>query len=252
MTTALVLAGGPADEVAALAAGAPNKAFVPIAGVTLVERTLRALRGANGIDRIVVVAPESAHGHPALALADDVRPDGIKIRDSLRRGLEGLPAEELVLISTSDLPVLTPRSVDDFLERAAAIDPDVGYGCLERAVHRAAYPQVPHTWAPLRGGTYCGTGLMVLRPAVYARLDRFIEQLGHARKNPLALARLFGASVLLRFAVRQLTIAQAESRASEILGAKVRAIVSPYAETAVNVDRMSDVALAETLIHSEV
>jgi hypothetical protein len=33
-----------------------------------------------------------------------------------------------------------------------------------------------------------------------------------------------------------------------MLGARARAIVSPYAETAVNVDRVSDVALAERLV----
>jgi len=44
-----------------------------------------------------------------------------------------------------------------------------------------------------------------------------------------------------------LTIAQAEARASKILGASVRAIRSDYPEMAVNVDRPGDVALAEAL-----
>ncbi len=54
--------------------------------------------------------------------------------------------------------------------------------------------------------------------------------------------------MLARFAIGRLAIAQAEARASAILGAPVRAVVSPYAETAVNVDRVSDVALAERLV----
>ncbi|MBV8655317.1 MAG: hypothetical protein JO160_04680, partial [Candidatus Eremiobacteraeota bacterium] len=59
---------------------------------------------------------------------------------------------------------------------------------------------------------------------------------------------LFGWDVLARYAVGRLTIAQAEARAEDILGAPVRAIVSPYPETAVNVDRVTDVALAEALV----
>jgi GTP:adenosylcobinamide-phosphate guanylyltransferase len=250
MTIAVVLAGGPPDDVAALEPGAPNKAFVRIGGVTLVERTLRALRASAKIDRIIVVAPGSAHDHPALALADERRPDGAKIRMSLRNGLEGLRPDEIALVSTSDLPVLIPAAVDDFIDYAHDLDADLGYGCVERTVHEALYPTVPHTWARLRDGTFCGGGLVAIKPRVLPALERFIERLGAARKNPLQLASLFGWDVLARFAVGRLSIASAERRASQLLGARVRAIVSPYPETAVNVDRVTDVKLAEKLVSS--
>ena len=248
--TAVVLAGGPADDVAALTPGAPNKAFVRIAGTTLVERTLHALRGSNAIGRIIVVAPPQTHGWPELACADEYRSDGARISDSLRAGLTGLPPDANVLISTSDLPVLTPISIDDFIARATAADADVTYGCIERGVHQARYPDVPHTWAPLRDGTFCGTGFVTIRPRVWPSLERFIEQLGGARKNPFRLARLFGLNILLRFATHRLTIEQAEQRASRVIGARVRAVISPYPEIGVNVDRVTDVALAERLLSS--
>ncbi len=248
MTAAVVLAGGPADDVAALEPGAVNKAFVRINGVTLVERTLRALRASTTIGRITVVAPQAAHGDSALALADELRADGKKIRESLHSGLNGLPGAELVLLSTSDLPVLTPESVDDFVTYARAIDPDLGYSCVERRVHLAAYPDVPHTWARLREGTFCGGGFVAIKPRVLPALEGFIERLGAARKNPLALASLFGWDVLARFALGRLSISDAERRASHLLGAPVRALASPHAQIAVNVDRVSDVALAEELV----
>ncbi len=246
--TAVVLAGGPHDEVSALQPGAINKAFVRVGGVTLVERTLVALRASHAIGRIVVVAPPQAHADAALALADEKRADGLKIRDSLRSGLEGLPPDELAIVCASDLPILSGEAVDDFVERAARLDPDVGYGCVERRIHEASYPHIPHTWAKLRDGTYCGGGMSAMKPRAYPHLARFVERLGHARKSPLHLAALFGWDVVLRFALRRLTIAQAEARAGRILGAPVRAIVSPHARTAVNVDRASDVALAEALV----
>jgi molybdopterin-guanine dinucleotide biosynthesis protein A len=246
--TAVVLAGGPRDELAALTPGAPNKAFVEIAGVTLVERTLRALRAAPSIGRIIAVAPPQTHAWPALAIADEHRADGKRIRDSLRSGLAGLPRDEHVLVSTSDLPVLTVESIEDYIARARAANADLTYGCLERRVHMAKYPQVPHTWAPLREGTYCGTGFITIRPRLFPSLERFIERLGQARKNPLNLAGLFGFRVLLRFALRRLSVAQAEARASYVLGAPVRAVISNYPEIGVNVDRVSDVSLAEELV----
>lgn len=247
---AIVLAGGPLDDLAAQTPGAPNKAFVEISGVTLVERTLRALRSARSIGRIIVVAPPSMHMTKALALADEFRPDGARIRDSLRSGLQGLSPHDDILVSTSDLPVLTGESIDDFVARAHAKNADLTYGCLEKRTHMAKFPEVPHTWAPLRDGTFCGTGFITMRPRVFPSLERFIEQLGQARKNPLHLARLFGWSVLLRFALRRLSIAQAEARASRVIGAPVRAVISPFAEIGVNVDRVSDIALAERLLRA--
>jgi hypothetical protein len=115
-------------------------------------------------------------------------------------------------------------------------------------VHMAAFPQVPHTWARLRDGTFCGGGLAAIKPRALPLLERFIERLGAARKHPFKLASLFGWDMLARFAVGRLSIAQAEARGSKILGAPVRALVSPYPETGVNVDRVSDVALAERLL----
>jgi GTP:adenosylcobinamide-phosphate guanylyltransferase len=246
--TTVVLAGGPPDELAAHTPGAPNKAFIDIAGVPLVARTLQALRATPQVGRIIVVAPSQAHGSRALELADECRADGRKIRDSLASGLRDLPPDDDVLVSTSDLPVLTPEAIADFIARARAANADITYGCLEKRTHAARFPEVPHTWARLRDGTYCGGGFVTIKPRAYPALASFIERLGHARKNPLQLASLFGWDVLAKFAVRRLSIADAERRASRLVGAPVRAVVSPYAETAVNVDRLSDIALAERLI----
>jgi GTP:adenosylcobinamide-phosphate guanylyltransferase len=248
LVSALVLAGGRPDELSARQPGIANKAFLHVAGVALVERTLRGLRESQRVGRIVVVAPPGTHGDPALALADECRADGARITDSLAAGLAGLPPDETILVAAADLPVLRAAAVDDFVARALERSLDVGYGCVERRAHVAQYAHVRHTWARLRDGTYCGAGLVVLRPRVFAALERFMESLGRSRKNPLALASLFGWDMLLLFAAGALSIAKAETRASSLLGAPAGALVSPYPEIAVNVDRPADVAVAERLV----
>lgn len=244
----VVLAGGPHDEVAALQPGAPNKAFVEIGKQTLVARVLAVLRESSSVGRIVVVAPPAVRGRRDLEAADELRPDGVRITESLRNGLAGFPADDPVLIVASDLPILTRLAVDDFSARVAALRADVIYGCVEKGVHMQRFPEVPHTWARMRDGTYCGGGIVAMKPRALPMLERFIEQLGAARKHPFKLASLFGWDMLARFAVGRLSIAQAETRAAKILGAPVRALISPYPETAVNVDRPSDVALARRLV----
>lgn len=251
MIDAVVLAGGPQDEVALLQPGAPNKAFVEIAGVTLVGRVLSALRQSASIARIVVVAPPNMKDHRDLVNADELRPDGKRITQSLRSGLGGFAADGDLLIVASDLPVLAPAAVDDFASRVAPLAADVAYGCVEKRAHLERFPDVPHTWARMRDGTFCGAGIVAMKPRVLPMLERFIERLGAARKRPLALASFFGWDMLMRFVAGRLTIAAAETRATKILGAPVRALISPYPETAVNVDRPSDVPLARELVNRE-
>ena len=245
---AVVLAGGPRDAVAALDREAPNKAFVPIAGEALVTRTLAALRAAPSIGRIVAVAPRATHLWPQLALADEIRDDGRAMIESLRSGLRGAPPDELILVCASDLPVLSVIALEEFITLALARSADLTYACVERRVHLARFPEVPHTWARLRDGTYCGAGCVALRPRVLPALGGLLGRLGAARKNPLRLASIFGPDILIRYALGRLTLARAETRATQLLGAPVCAAVCSHPEIAINVDRSSDVTLAEKLV----
>lgn len=246
--TAVVLAGGPPDELVAGDPGAPNKAFLDIAGTPLVARTLAPLRAHPRIGRIIAVAPAGARAARALAAADEIRPDGARIGDSLRSGLAGLDPAEPVLLVAGDLPVLSREAIDEFLDSALPRGADIVYACVERNAHEARFPGVPHTWARLREGTYCGGGCVLIRPRALASLERFLDRLGDARKNPLRLAAIFGWDVVLAYSLGRLRIAGLERRAGLLLGVPAAAAICSRAEIAVNVDRPSDVALAVRLV----
>jgi GTP:adenosylcobinamide-phosphate guanylyltransferase len=248
---AVVLAGGPPDAVAALHPGAANKAFVPVAGIPLVERVVAALRSVPRIGRIVVVAPPQTHGLQALAAADEARADGRRMIDSLRNGLAHFAADAPLLIVASDLPVLTTAALDEVLDALTTRDLDVAYTCLARRYHDARYPQIPHTWARMRDGEFCGGGVSAIKPRALDRLAEFLDALGAARKAPLRLAAVFGWDVVVRFVFGRLSIADAQARATAILRAPVGAIRCTHPEIAVNVDRPRDVALAEALLADE-
>lgn len=245
---AVVLAGGPADdEVARLQPGAPSKAFVRVAGLTLLERVLRGLSEAQTIDAIRVVAPEEAFGHPALA-GVEVRPSGARMVESLRSALEGLDPQTPVLATASDVALLSGEVVDAFVRGAAALDADLVYAMVRRETHLARYPELPHTWAPLREGTFCGGGFVLLKPRALPSIFEAVETFGAARKSPLRLARLLGWGTIWRFALRRLSVVYVERRIRGLTGIDARALECRHAEAAVNVDRASDVAAVEALI----
>ena len=237
------MAGGGRDAVCA---GTPavNKAFVPVGGTAMVTRVLQSLRAVSQIAQITVVAPLAVLDDPALALADVRRTSGDRIVQSVERGLAGAEPDAMMLLVTSDAPLLSPGSLARFVDELAASGADLVYGIAERKAHERIYPGVPHTWARMRDGTYCGGAVFGMRPRVLSALVRFLDDLASARKSPLKLARSFGWDVVLRFALGMLPIAAAEARASAILGYPVRAIVVEP-DLAFNVDRKSDLALAE-------
>ena len=125
-----------------------------------------------------------------------------------------------------------------------------GAARLAQRDHLDAYPSVPHTWAKMAEGRFCGGGLVALKPRVLPALRGILDDLGAARKSPLRLASLLGWDIMPRFALGSLTIAAAERRATAILNAPAGAIASSYPELAVNVDRASDVALANGLLEA--
>jgi GTP:adenosylcobinamide-phosphate guanylyltransferase len=246
---AIVLAGGPPDVVTANAPHLPNKAFVEIGSVALVQRVITALRSA-GIAHIIAVAPAATHAHAALAGADERRADGARMVDSLASGLAGAPPDEPILVAASDLPLLTAAAIGEFLTQAQARDLDLAYAVVGQREHQDAYAGVPHTWAKMVEGRFCGCGLVVLKPRVLAALRGILDELGAARKSPLRLAAIFGWDILPRFALGSLTVAAAERRASAILHAPAGAIACSHPEVAINVDRASDVALANGLVEA--
>jgi hypothetical protein len=169
---------------------------------------------------------------------------------SLQSGLDGLPGDELTLVAVSDLPVLTAAAIAEFVAGARARDLDAAYAIVDQRDHAARYPAVPHTWAKMADGRFCGGGLVALKPRVMPALHVVLDDLGKARKSPLRLAALFGWDIVPRFALGSLTIAAAEHRAGAILGAPVGAIRCSHPEVAVNVDRPSDVELANGLVRA--
>jgi len=60
--------------------------------------------------------------------------------------------------------------------------------------------------------------------------------------------RAFAWRPLLAYLLGRVTLDDAMARASNIIGARIAAVVVPYAEAAIDVDKPADLALAETIL----
>lgn len=239
----VVLAGGRVDlNVGPKPAG---KGLLPVGGLPLAAHAVRALANSRRISRVVVVSPVPELSGPDWSGTDLVVRAGERLMESFSAGVgAALEPHQPVLVSCGDLPFLTEAAVTDFVERCARRpEVDIWYGYLRRERSEHHFPGVRHTWARLADGTYCGTGMMMLRPRVVAPLEAAMASLTHARKHMLKLASCLGWSTVLAYLMGRLTVPMAEQAGGRLFGVPCAGVESPYAETGFNVD--DDDTLAE-------
>lgn len=236
----VVLAGGPVDLN--VSPRPPGKGLIPVGGRPLAAWAVQSLSASPRVSRVIVVSPVAELDWPGV---DETVAAGEKLMQSFSAGvLSARDHDSPVLVSCGDLPFLSPESVTDFIERCGRRpDADIWYCYLRRETSERVFPGVPHTWARLADGTYCGSGMMMLRPRVVAPLEQAMASLTHARKNLLKLASCLGWGTVLAYLLGRLTVPMAEQAGGRLFGVACAAIESPFAETGFNVD--DDHSLAE-------
>jgi GTP:adenosylcobinamide-phosphate guanylyltransferase len=253
--TALILAGsrGPSDPVAQHA-GLPHKAFVPVAGVPMILRVVRALRASAAIDRIVVCIDEAALQAAGPDEVAELRgpntvivPTSTSPSESVLSVIHAVPQIFPLLVTTADHPLLTPAMIDHFVQSAPA-GADLVAGLAAASLIRRDYPGALRTFYRLAGEGYSGCNLFLMRTEAAGNLVSFWTAMERHRKRPWRLIAAIGPLTLIRFLLGWLSLDAALARLSAIVGAKVAAVVMPFAEAAIDVDKPADLILAEQIL----
>jgi GTP:adenosylcobinamide-phosphate guanylyltransferase len=250
--SALVLAGRRNEPDAfSEVQGGTHRAMLDVIGIPMLVRVVRVLRASSCIDRIAVSIDDRAAFDSAPELRELAARGEILYHASLDSPsrsvcdvLEKSGLGERILVVTADHALLTPEMVDYFVEHAERSDADVAVGAVTEEVIRAAYPTTSRTYLRFLDGGYSGANLFAFRTKRAIRAAEFWRSAEGFRKHPLRLARAFGPKALLLFALRRLSFEAALDRASDSIGCRVRGVLLPFAEAAIDVDRPSDLALA--------
>lgn len=253
--TVLVLAGqrNAADPVAT-ARGYSHKALVPIHGTPMLVRVVRALLDSGRVKRILVSieTPSLLDQLPALQPlleSSVVRavPAAGSPSMSVRAILEGNPSDLPLLVTTADHPLLTPAMVRHFL---SALPPqaDVAAAVVQASIIQRAYPGSIRTYFRFRDEAVTGCNLFAFLSPKSVRAAAFWRQVEQNRKKPLRMFLLLGPGAVLRFATRTLTLSGAVERLSRRAGVTAATIMMPFAEAGIDVDKPSDLALAEAIL----
>ncbi len=224
-----------------------NEALIPIHGRPMVQYVVEALNGAAKVGRIVVVGPDelraALQGTGAVLV-----PSTNSITDNVKRGLEELDSERMALLVTSDIPLVTSEAVEDFINRCSELPGDLFYPIVSKEVNDVNYPGTARTYFRLREGTFTGGNLFLALPRVVLECQPMLERVFAMRKKPWQLSRLLGFSFILKFLLRRLAIHEIEERVRDIFSIKGVAVITPYPEIGIDVDKPSDLELVTSAL----
>lgn len=245
MVDAVVLAGstnnGPLKECSPVL----HEALIPIGSKTMVEHVVDALMKSRNVNRVLIVGPVDELSGLSLDSRASTAASRGGILENIEAGLKELPGEKRVLLVTSDIPLLTPQAVDDFIELCGDMAGDLYYPVIGKGVVEKKFPATRRTYVKLKEGVFTGGNLFLLNPAVFERCAENGQKLISLRKSPISLCRLLGLTFVIKFLTRSLTIREAEEKVSRLLGGiKGVVVISQHPEVGVDVDKPGDYELA--------
>jgi GTP:adenosylcobinamide-phosphate guanylyltransferase len=249
--TAIVLAAGrgPNDPMAK-AYGVSHKCALPVHGVPMLRRVVNALQGSKSIAAIAISIESPAIVREALAENES----GIAVITSESSApLSAIVAIKKnvnfpVLITTGDHALLTPEMVDYFCQHAERNSADFSAGLATAEVILKAYPQSIRTFFRFGTDRVSGCNLFAISNENGLRILEKWQYLEQSRKRPWRLVAAFGLPALIRFATGALSLDGAFKVVSSKLGLTAKPILMPFAEAAIDVDKPSDLELAEAIL----
>jgi GTP:adenosylcobinamide-phosphate guanylyltransferase len=232
-------------EAIVLAGGKEKRALMNLGDKPLLSYVLEALLASNYIDKVFVVGdnlplPQS---EKIVSLSE-----GKDFIDNLLRGIEQCRGE-YVLVSSADLPFLTPSVIDKFIEKALPMKADFAYPTVSKEVFERKAPEIDKTFVTLREGKFAGGNVVLLSREFVLKRRQVIEKAYEVRKSPLKIAFFLGFEFFLRFLLQQIGIPalplyQVERLMSRALKGNIRSVLVDFPHLSADVDDEKDLKWA--------
>jgi len=275
-----------------------NKAFLEVGGKVLIRYVVDALLAAERIDQILVVGPAAEllgalANYPARVRVIAQRGKmltncwaGIEVSEDRHRHNTVMPVSERpILVISCDLPLVTGRSIDDFVGRCARLDnaSEAPFAMLAGVVDEAGVipfypdgdkPGIKRPFVELEFGRLRLANIYVGRPRNLANQE-FLQTGFSYRKakdwrNVVALVFNFfkshggwqaawltvrvqltlmlskGKGRWYRYLKKGNTRKRVEKSVSEVLGGPVKVVITPYGGLSLDVDDEEDFRILDS------
>ncbi len=147
------------------------------------------------------------------------------------------PDAKHALIVSSDIPTITGEMVDWVVNTALQTDDDAYYNVITQEVMEKRFPESKRSYIHLKGMDVCGGDMNVIATRMVTTNDEIWKKLVESRKNALKQAALLGFDTLFLLLFRLIDLDSGIERVSRRLNIQGRAIVCPYAEVGMDIDK---------------
>ncbi len=248
---AIIIAGGipqPQDPLYSYSHG-DSKALIDIAGKPMVQWVLDALSDAKSVDNVIVVGLSAKSGLTCKKPMHFVSNKGrmlSNIVSGVDKALELNKKTQYVLVVSSDIPTLQPEMVDWLVETCMETKDELYYGVCPRDVMESRFPDSKRTYTHLKGMDVCGADINITHVRMATEHLDMWESLIGSRKSPLRQASMIGLDTFFQVLTRTITLEDLVTKVCNRLGIQGRAIVWPYAEPCMDVDKPHQLELLRT------
>ena len=241
---AIVTAGGiplPEEPLYPATQG-ESKALVDVAGKPMIQWVLDALSESKTVDNVIIVGLTEKSGLKCSKKMYFVSNQGKMVANLQAGGRKvkeiNLKAEHVLMVS-SDIPGITGEMVDWVVNTDMQTDLDVYYHIIQREVMEKRYPGCKRTWTHLKGLEICGGDMNMGRISLLLSDETDMwEKITDARKSPMKQAALVGFDTAFLLLTGKLTLEKAETNIMTRLAITGKAILCPYAEVGMDVDKL--------------
>ena len=250
MFNALILAGTKKKGPLEIAENVDNKALIMINHRLMIDYIVDALNNSKNIDKILVIGPKNEL-HPSIGKkVEEILNPGNSLLENMEIGLNYFNSSDNLLLLTSDIPLITPEAIDEFLRICTKRKACIGYPIITEEKIIKKYPETVRTYVKMKEGVFCGGNIVFFKPEIFFQNKQLIQELFNNRKNNWKNAKKLGLKFIFKFLFKTLTIEEAEKRVTDIIGYNSIAVMVSYPETMIDLDKLSDLKLIRKCLES--
>ena len=254
--TGLVLAASRGNlDPLALAGGVSHKCFIDISGQPMLRRVVRAVMESGRIGRtIVAIEPDSIEEAKAI-LADlpgAATIEYVASRDNIAASVDAVATPDMLplVITTGDNALHTAEMVRFFCDALDTFKDDAALGLTPARYILEKYPEGNRAFHRFRDGAFSSCNIYALMNPRSLKGTRVFATGGQFGKKPKRLIGAFGLAAFLFYKSRMLKLRTFLKFLSVAVGVRPGAVLMPFAEGPIDVDRMQDWDLANRIVQA--
>jgi len=239
---ALVVAGAKNNGALKDYSNKEYESLIEIAGKPMVQHVIEAVENVDEINDIVIVGPEKINQNIGSKY-HIIKPEDVLI-NNIKKGIDALNHDHHILIITSDIPLITTKIIEDFINKCKSEKVhDLFYPVISKENNLKKYPEVERTYVHLKEGVFTGGNMVLVSPDIIQGPLDWYDKILNLRKKPFKMSQMLGFKFIIKFIFRRLSVKEVEKRISNIIGHKCKALIIEYPEIGFDVDKPSDLKM---------